>query len=128
MCDDLSYSRIGRPTAGGYALRMKLTLNIRRLREAKGLTLKELGAMANVSATHVSEVERGLKNLNNHLMERFAAALDVTPEDLISGGAASDVQDLAKVYKQLENVEDRKRVKDFALALLRSQAEPGQDE
>lgn len=67
---------------------MSLNINIRALRQAKKLTIAQLAGMVGISTAHMSEVERGVKNLNNHLMTRIAAALGVPPEQLISNDGA----------------------------------------
>ncbi|MCU9850620.1 helix-turn-helix domain-containing protein [Defluviimonas sp. WL0024] len=104
---------------------MPLTINIRDLRKARGLTLGELADMIGVSTPHMSQVERGLKNLNNHLLERIAAALEATPADLIRGNVASDLTRLAEKIQRLDR-EDRDRVEAFVDALLASRRmQPG---
>lgn len=66
-----------------YDAAMELTLRIREIRERRGYTIGEVADMVGVSTGHLSEVERGLKNLNNHLLVRIATALEVYPVDLI---------------------------------------------
>lgn len=95
---------------------MELNLRIRELRKARGLTIGELADRVNVSTPHMSQVERGLKNLNNHLLTRIAAALDVQPDALIS---SSDRNDIGKLLDLLADLpaEDVERVRQFAEAL-----------
>ena len=81
----ISHYQIPRALIACYQVGMELNLRIRELRTDKGLTLVELAEKVGVSTPHLSEVERGKKNLNNHLMVRIAAALGVSPEDLIAG-------------------------------------------
>jgi transcriptional regulator with XRE-family HTH domain/cyclopropane fatty-acyl-phospholipid synthase-like methyltransferase len=50
---------------------------IRELRRERGLTQEELGARANVSAIHVSNIERGEIDAGLDVIERIATALDV---------------------------------------------------
>lgn len=64
---------------------MSLNLKIRELRKAKGLTIAQLAEKVGVSTPHMSEVERGVKNLNNHLIERISASLNVGASELIGG-------------------------------------------
>jgi transcriptional regulator with XRE-family HTH domain len=99
---------------------MTLPLNIRSIREARGLKMKDLAALVGVSVAHMSEVERGKKNLNNHLLTRIAKALDVAPAALIAETDSQDALRLATALAQL-SPEDRARVSEFAEALLRSQ-------
>lgn len=63
---------------------MTLNLHIREIRKAKKLTLQQLADMIGVSVPHLSEIERGLKNVNNHLLERLTLALGVPSEALLS--------------------------------------------
>jgi len=62
---------------------MELTLKIREIRKAKGLKIGELAEQIGVSEPHLSEVERGLKNVNNHLLTRISEVLGVEPHHLI---------------------------------------------
>lgn len=50
---------------------------IRELRRERGLTQEELGARANVSAIHVSNIERGEIDAGLDVIERIATALNV---------------------------------------------------
>lgn len=106
---------------------MTLNLNIRALRKAKKLTIGQLAEIVGVSIPHMSEVERGKKNLNNHLMTRISAALGVPAEALISSEDSHDVSQLLAISSQLDQ-EDRDRVVAFASALLKSNAAPLQIE
>ena len=56
---------------------------IRRLRLAKNLTLKDVEREAEVSATHVSEIERGKTSPTFGALVRVARALGVRPSRLI---------------------------------------------
>ncbi len=56
---------------------------IRRLRLAKNLTLKDVERKADVSATHVSEIERGKTSPTLGALVRVAQALGVQPSHLI---------------------------------------------
>ncbi len=56
---------------------------IKRLRLAQNLTLKELEAKARVSATHLSEIERGLTSPTVGAVARIARALGEDPALLV---------------------------------------------
>lgn len=56
---------------------------LRRIRQGKGLTLKQIEAKVGVSATHISEIERGNTSPTIRALERIALALDVAPSYLI---------------------------------------------
>lgn len=56
---------------------------IRRIRQEKGLTLKEIEARVHVSATHISEIERGKTSPTVVALEKISKALEVPPSHLI---------------------------------------------
>lgn len=58
---------------------------IKQLRLAQNLTLKQLEAKARVSATHLSEIERGLTSPTVGALVRIARALGEEPASLVSG-------------------------------------------
>lgn len=60
-----------------------LGMRIRRIRHERGLTLKEIEATVGVSATHVSEIERGNTSPTIGALEKIAEALQVPPSYLI---------------------------------------------
>lgn len=56
---------------------------IRRVRIDKGMTLKDIEARAGVSATHVSEIERGRTSPTVGALVKIAEALRVEPAHLV---------------------------------------------
>jgi quercetin dioxygenase-like cupin family protein len=64
---------------------------IKRARLAKNLTLKEIERKAKVSATHVSEIERGLTSPTVGALARIAAALETPAFRLLEGGDGARV-------------------------------------
>lgn len=62
---------------------MPLPIRISEIRKARGLTQQELADIVGASKPHISGVENGKKNLNNHLLEKIADALGVEPYELI---------------------------------------------
>ena len=99
---------------------MEIKPRIRELRQARGLKLKELAEMIGISPPHLSEVERGKKNLNNHLLARLADALNVQPSDLIASNPEPGIDELLSVARSLSE-DDRQRLKEFAEFLLLSE-------
>ncbi|MCA9756367.1 MAG: cupin domain-containing protein [Candidatus Eisenbacteria bacterium] len=75
------------PTAIGKLLGRR----IRRIRQEKNLTLKQIESKVGVSATHISEIERGKTSPTIGALEKIASALDVPPSHLI------DVPPVAKL-------------------------------
>lgn len=56
-------------------VRKRVGLNLRRLREAKGLTQEELAHQADVHQTYLSGVEGGKRNPSIVVLNRIATAL-----------------------------------------------------
>lgn len=115
-----SHSRIVYPRTNAYQFSMSLNLNIRTLRQSKGLTLAQLAEKVGVSTAHMSEVERGIKNLNNHLLLRISDALGVTPEMLISNEVDSELSSVLATMKKLSE-QQRALVRAYAEGLLAAQ-------
>jgi transcriptional regulator with XRE-family HTH domain len=57
--------------------------NVRRLRQAKGLTQEELAFAAEIDLTYVGGIERGKRNPSLMVMARIAEALSVKLTDLL---------------------------------------------
>tara|TARA_R110000737_G_scaffold227161_1_gene241528 strand:- start:507 stop:770 length:264 start_codon:yes stop_codon:yes gene_type:complete len=83
------------------------------------MTLADLAAKVGISTPHLSEVERGKKNLNNHLLVRISEALGVEPTELIGGSSNDQFSDLNQKIHELSE-QDRQRVESFIDALLAS--------
>jgi transcriptional regulator with XRE-family HTH domain len=65
--------------------------HIRALREAKGLSVRGLAAQANVDATWVSRIERGVySSPDARYLLRLAQALDVEVEELYEDAGYTD--------------------------------------
>jgi transcriptional regulator with XRE-family HTH domain len=65
------------------AISKLLGRRIRRIRQEKSLTLKQIEAKVGVSATHISEIERGKTSPTIKALEKIAHALEVLPSHLI---------------------------------------------
>lgn len=64
---------------------MNVADNLRRLREAKGLSKEELARRAGVSGAMVSYLERGTRNMSLNLAADFAKVLDCSVSDFMAG-------------------------------------------
>ena len=64
---------------------------IKDAREAKNLTQEELAALVNLSSTHVSVIERGLKVTKLDTFVAIANALDVSADELLVDFVAHSV-------------------------------------
>jgi transcriptional regulator with XRE-family HTH domain len=121
MQANFSHLQIANVSVAGYLSGMTLNIRIRSIRKEKGLTLADLAEQVGVSTPHMSEVERGVKNLNNHLLIRIAEALDVEPSDLITSEESDQLKRLTRQFSRLEP-EDQDRVRSFVAALMQSNA------
>jgi transcriptional regulator with XRE-family HTH domain len=64
-------------------IRQRLGRNLRRLREAKGLSQEAFAHEAGIHRTYVSDLERGARNPTISVVEKLAAALGVGAGDLL---------------------------------------------
>lgn len=67
-----------------------LARRVRSLRQAHGLTLREIARRSGLSLRYLMEVEAGRGNISVRRLGHLAAALRTTPADLISTGAIVD--------------------------------------
>ncbi|MFA5029627.1 MAG: helix-turn-helix transcriptional regulator [Patescibacteria group bacterium] len=61
----------------------KLGINVRRIREEKGMTQGDLCRKLGLDRAYLSNVESGKKNPTLATMERIAEALDVSVDELL---------------------------------------------
>lgn len=66
--------------------RLQFAANLRRVREAQGLSQEGLADAAGLHRTYVGSVERGERNVSIDNIERLAIALGVTPASLLDRG------------------------------------------
>lgn len=59
--------------------------NLRLLRKAKGLTMKELGNMVDVSESMIQMVESGTRKPSFELLLKLGEALECSVDDLVNG-------------------------------------------
>ena len=64
-------------------LREVFATNLRRLRNAKGLSQDDLAYESNVSRSYLSQLEKGVFYASLRIVERLASALDVDPSELL---------------------------------------------
>lgn len=62
---------------------MRLGTNLRRLREAKGLSQEAFAFEAGIHRTYVSDIERGARNPTITVVEKLAIALSVSASELL---------------------------------------------
>jgi len=63
-------------------LQLELGAYMRQLREAKGLTQRQLAALVGVTDNHISDVENGVRKMSPERYGQFAKILGVAPADL----------------------------------------------
>jgi transcriptional regulator with XRE-family HTH domain len=57
--------------------------NIRRIREERGLSQEELGAVAGLHRPYIGQIERGEKNIGLTNLDKIAKGLKVNIKDLL---------------------------------------------
>ena len=64
-------------------IRRQVGVNIRSLREARGLSQEALAFEAELHRTYISGVERGVRNPTVTVLAKIAQALKVSPDQLL---------------------------------------------
>ena len=64
-------------------IRKRLGSNLRKLREARGLSQEAFAHEANIHRTYVSDIERGARNPTIMIVEKLATFLNVSAGDLL---------------------------------------------
>ncbi len=64
----------------------RVGLNIRTLREERGLSQEKLAELADLHRAYIGQIERGEKNIGLQNLERIAKALRVGIKDLMPFG------------------------------------------
>lgn len=64
-------------------VKKRLGSNVRRLRDAKGLSQEKFAFEAGIHRTYISDIERGARNPTITVVEKLAAALGVCASDLL---------------------------------------------
>ncbi|QCB95117.1 helix-turn-helix domain-containing protein [Cellulomonas shaoxiangyii] len=70
----------------------ELGARLRGLREARGLTLREVGARLGISASAVSQIERGVLRPSVHRLFELVTAVDATLVDVFGGADRPEVE------------------------------------
>lgn len=63
--------------------------NVRRVRQAKGLTLEAMADEVGLAYSYLGEIERGRKNPTLDVVERIAEVLGADPIELLSASKPS---------------------------------------
>ncbi|MFJ9818294.1 helix-turn-helix domain-containing protein [Streptomyces sp. NPDC101151] len=67
------------------ARQMRLAVELRRLRDAAGLTSREAAALLGVAAPQISQIESGLAGVSEKRLRRLAANYSCSDDELIEG-------------------------------------------
>jgi len=65
-------------------VRVRIGLNLQRLRREKGLSQEELAHRSEIHQTYLSGVERGKRNPTALVLQKIAEALDSDIENLVA--------------------------------------------
>ena len=57
--------------------------NLKKIREAKGISQRSLASSCNVDHSHISRIEKGEKNITVLTILELAGALEVKPKKLL---------------------------------------------
>lgn len=94
---------------------------IKAAREAKNLTQEELAALVNLSTTHVSVIERGLKVTKLDTFVAIANALDVSADalliDVVTHSVTGVINELSDMIGKLPK-DEQKRILNAVRALV----------
>jgi transcriptional regulator with XRE-family HTH domain len=74
-----------------------LAERVRELRELHDLSVRELAKKLKVSAPFLSDIELGRRHPSREVLERFAAVLGTTAEDLKKYDSRPPVQELKRI-------------------------------
>lgn len=107
-----------------HAVHNQRTMNIKRLRNAKGLTQNDLADMTGIAQATISRAEKGDDGVTLGNFKAIALALGVRLEDLFTDGRSAVEQALLSAYRDLP--EDRQKGWQDALGIAESLQAPKQ--
>ncbi len=96
--------------------------NIKKNRNSKGLTQKELAEKANISRSYLADVERNRYNPSIDTLKSLASALDINLIDLLNGSNNNQKQEIEELDEDIRRIErarknmperDKKRMMDI---------------
>lgn len=93
--------------------------NLKLLRIQRGLTQEQLAEKADVNQATISKIEKGTANFTLDMIQKIAAALDVSPAELF------ELRDLQRRALEAINAIDPAK-RDAALVVLEAMAQPRQ--
>lgn len=75
---------ISQPSSNALSGRQRISSNLKRLRQERGLSQEKLAEMADFHRTYVSQLERRVTNISIDGLDRLARALEVDVTELLS--------------------------------------------
>ncbi|MBF5056584.1 XRE family transcriptional regulator [Alcanivorax sp. 521-1] len=72
------------PSSNALSGRQRISSNLKRLRQERGLSQEKLAEMADFHRTYVSQLERCVTNISIDGLDRLARALEVDVTELLS--------------------------------------------
>ena len=79
------YAHYGRMSTGNHALLVKLGKRIQTLRNKKGWTQTDMAAYLDMNRGHISDIERGKREVGIITLQIIARGLDTTMANLMKG-------------------------------------------
>ena len=97
----------------------EIGLCIQMLRKARGMTQEQLAELADLSVSHVRQVELGAKNVSIAALYRIADALETPAQALLSGLETDELACLQALFAGCDPLEQR-IIADVATAVIES--------
>jgi transcriptional regulator with XRE-family HTH domain len=72
---------------------------IRELRTSADLTMRKLGALVDVSAPHIADIEQGNRQPSDELLARLAKALNTADDDLHQYNTRPPTKEMEKLIE-----------------------------
>jgi len=95
---------------------MQLGLRIRKARENTGYTQEKLAELCSLSATHISNIERGTRKPSLDTVYTIACELDISMDALMFGTHPDDDTSIAKILSIVQS-KDKDKIKPFMSVL-----------
>ena len=87
-------------------------LRIKEAREAKNLTQEDLAALVDLSPTHISVIERGLKAVKLDKFVAIANALDVSADELLQDVVEHSTESISgELYEMIQELPKQEQQK-----------------
>jgi transcriptional regulator with XRE-family HTH domain len=61
----------------------KIGINLKTIRESRGLTQNDLGELCELHRNYIGSLEKGQRNLSIKTLEKIANKLEINPTDLL---------------------------------------------